>query len=56
MLIKNLDGLLALRDEFESEGDWVAVGHVSYLIDRLSEPGGYAQPRFWNIDLSATLH
>lgn len=52
----HLASLHALRETFENEEDWVAVGHVSYLIDQLSVPRKCANAHLNARDLGATLH
>lgn len=35
----HLSALLSMKATFEAEQDWVAVGHVDYLIDRFAAVG-----------------
>lgn len=34
-----IEALSELKTTFEREEDWVAVGHVAYLLERLAEQG-----------------
>lgn len=50
-----LEILALLWATFESQEDWVAVGHIAYLLDRLAEPDELAgrdelsRPSNWTI-------
>lgn len=51
-----IDSLIALRSAFERDEDWVAVGHVAYLIDRLTPSCEKGEPHVGTGSLSVTLH
>lgn|GEM_PF-3787745 len=50
------ESLAKLRAVFEIEEDWVSVGHVEYLLDRLHELKGLADWSDALIPVSRTVH
>lgn len=51
-----LSTLLSLRTAFEAEEDWVAVGHVEYLLDRMASERRSDQAQILLALTGATLH
>lgn len=52
----HLQTLISLRSAFELDEDWVAVGHVAYLIDRLSGDDEISPSRLFDWGHGASLH
>jgi hypothetical protein len=50
------ESLAQLRGVFETEEDWVSVGHVEYLLDRLAELKESADWSGTLIPVSRTVH
>lgn len=52
----HLAALLSMKATFEGEQDWVAVGHVEYLIDRFAAAVGLDDRRILMSLISRSLH
>lgn len=52
----HLDSLYALRSLFERDEDWVALGHVVYLLELLSAPSDSTDGRIFNLSGSISIH
>lgn len=53
---QNIKILSDLKSVFEFEEDWVAVGHVAYLLQRLYDREDMADGRILNAPVSHTIH
>ncbi|QIQ87797.1 hypothetical protein [Erythrobacter sp.] len=53
---QNIKILSDLKSVFEFEEDWVAVGHVAYLLQRLYDREDMADARILNAPVSHTIH
>lgn len=53
---ETLEALLKLRIALERDQDWVAVGHVSYLLDKFIRPSETVGPRVTSAQISTALH
>jgi hypothetical protein len=56
MAQSSLHTLRRLRATFEAEQDWVAVGHIEYLIDRLVGENSVVRARTNFCEASNSLH
>lgn len=56
MKSQHIDSLRDLKSAFEIEEDWVAVGHVAYLLERLCEQGEARDGRKSYAPVSLALH
>lgn len=52
----HLSALISMKATFEGEQDWVAVGHVEYLIDRLAAAAGLEDRRILMCLINGTVH
>jgi hypothetical protein len=53
---RHIETLIELRSAFEREEDWVAVGHVVYLLERLSDLDESSDRRILGKAVSWSIH